>query len=219
MAKLNGVTMVSERIQYNGADYVKFDEKAVKGDIIRFDDSSRCINTGAFYEVTRIDRHGDPQIIDEENDEYDLCGMDIAVFKRAEAAQPLPTTLPDKYVIHDGKVYVKEARKANVGDTIIVTGNSCNHGYNIGDIKVAEERYDAGGYRKGVDCDKAYNRSQVRDGDYNVLVPTDSVTIGDAEYTLEKRKAAKGERVLVIVDAAFYKPSEIFVVERVESTN
>lgn len=315
MAKLNGVTLVSERISYNDAEYVKSEENAVAGDIIRFDeDGYSHVKEGAFYKVDRVDGAGDAHITDEDGDDFDTCGNDFTVFKIeedaskvdsdtvdktddivvhegvkyrkiarkaslgekailvsrvgqpihfflnvpvvvdvnrvygtggdieaegpcergdvitqtvsaedyrvlepiADAVTPPPTqttSLPDTYVIHDGKVYVKEARKANVGDTIIVTGNSCNHGYDIGDIKVAEERYGFGGHRQGVDCDKAYNRSQVRDGDYDVLVPTDSVTIevngAAVEYTLEKRKAAKGEKVLVIVDFGYGKRGQV----------
>ncbi|NOU98445.1 hypothetical protein [Paenibacillus planticolens] len=226
MAKLNGVTAVSERIQYNGAEYVKSDEAAVVGDIIRFDDSSSCVTTGGFYEVTRIDSFDDPQVTDDDGDEFDLCGNDFTVFKRVEAAvaptppeSPAPT-LTDQYVIHDGKVYVKEARKATKGDTVIVTKveRDSLRSFSLGDIGTVTGRrgwVDADIHVKFTSGNEKFIGPSASNSEYNVLVPTDTVTIDGVEYTLEKRKAAKGDRVLVVTHFTYGKSGQIADVEMV----
>ncbi|MEW9697992.1 hypothetical protein [Paenibacillus sp. SI8] len=278
MAKLNGVTIVSERISYNGAEYVKSDESAVKGDILRWDnDEYSSLVEGAFYEVDRIDTCDDAQIIDEDGDEFDTSGDDFTVFKRVESAeapsnivtyegaqyrrltrkavegdliiaikpdhecddygvgfiarlfmdgelrfndavgdsrdffkyhednfvvlepiapaQPAAsptTTLPDTYVIHDGKVYRKEARMANVGELAYRTLDL--RGRKAGSVTRAK--------RMGSFAPIAEDGTSLFDDIHVVLIPTDSVTFEvngvAAEYTLEKRGANYEETILCV---------------------
>ncbi|MGG4217539.1 hypothetical protein ABEW32_04815 [Paenibacillus jamilae] len=81
MAKLN-VTVPAVDVEVNGVKYRKVvDRDAQVGDIIRYmDDESSYVTTGAFYEVTRIDEFGDPQIVDNDGDEHDLCGEEFEVY-------------------------------------------------------------------------------------------------------------------------------------------
>ncbi|UNL92810.1 hypothetical protein CPY53_04215 [Paenibacillus polymyxa] len=89
MAKLN-VTVPAVDVEVNGVKYRKVvDRDAQVGDIIRYmDDESSYVTTGAFYEVTRIDECGDPQIVDNDGDEHDLCGEGFEVYaKVSETAE------------------------------------------------------------------------------------------------------------------------------------
>ncbi|MBY0023795.1 hypothetical protein J2W97_000819 [Paenibacillus jamilae] len=82
MAKLN-VTVPAVDVEVNGVKYRKVDRDAQVGDIIRYmDDESSYVTTGAFYEVTRIDEFGDPQIVDNDGDEHDLCGEEFEVYTK-----------------------------------------------------------------------------------------------------------------------------------------
>ncbi|MFW5434304.1 hypothetical protein [Paenibacillus apiarius] len=65
MAKLNGVKVVKEAIEYNGVEYEKVDGKAQVGDIVR----SNCEDVdhfpnGAFYTV--VDDSDGPCVVDED---------------------------------------------------------------------------------------------------------------------------------------------------------
>ncbi|WP_404303542.1 hypothetical protein [Paenibacillus sp. DP01] len=88
MAKLN-VSVPAVDVEVNGVKYRKVDRDAQVGDIIRYmDDESSYVTTGAFYEVTRIDEFGDPQIVDNDGDEHDLCGEGFEVYaKVSETAE------------------------------------------------------------------------------------------------------------------------------------
>jgi hypothetical protein len=132
MAKLNGVTTVSERIQYNGAEYVKSDDAAVVGDIVRHDaEGYTSIPEGAYYEVLRANKAGEPKIIDEDGDEITV-DSDFAVFKRVEeVVQPQ---------------YREVKRKAIVGERIrIVAAQYTSGRYQNGDEFTAMRLSDSGG--------------------------------------------------------------------------
>lgn len=297
MAKLNGVTTVNERIQYNGVEYVRSDEKAVAGDVIRIsEETANYVTDGGYYEIYRVKKDGIACFADEDEDEFDVDGLDDvpAVFKRAASetapadivehngvryrkvarkakagdliyavkpdhkcndyeigfttklyddgdlvfkdevndrrlyiefghdanfvvlepiasAEPapsyatsLPATLPSEYVIHDGRVYATEQRKANVGETVIIIEKSGTvNKYQVGDVLSVSKR-PASSYVY-LDGEKYVSY----DSEYAILVPVTSVTLGGNEYTLEQRKAAVGERVLFVQTFCFGKAGAV----------
>ncbi|MBE3649153.1 transcription termination/antitermination protein NusG [Paenibacillus polymyxa] len=81
MAKLN-VTVPAVDVEVNGVKYRKVDRDAQVGDIIRYMDDSDYVTKGAFYAVTRIDGADDPQIVDNDGDEHDLCGEEFEVYAK-----------------------------------------------------------------------------------------------------------------------------------------
>lgn len=118
-----------------------------------------------------------------------------------------PDTLPDTYVIHNGKVYAKEAREAKDGDLIVLIDNRCLNATQVkpyfpnGAICVASVKgYDDDVYIRGYEAEGSYMSASR----YNVLTPVTSVTLGGKEYALESRKASVGERVLITKTPADY---------------
>jgi hypothetical protein len=118
--------------------------------------------------------------------------------QKAPVEAAAPTSLPVSYVIHDGRVYVKEAREAKAGELVIVTDTS-GHYIKLGEVVTAKSARIIEGSR-GQFSDSRFDgdTQSVDASNYRVIVPTDSVTIGGALYTLESRKANVGETVLVI---------------------
>lgn len=209
MAKLNGVTVlpaVIERITYKGVEYAEVDGPAQAGDIVRFERYIDDVNKGDFFEM-KIRSSGSLHIIDNEGVarnrfSKNKISSEITVFRRIETKSApitdaiptklpvLPNSLPSEYVIHDGKVYRKDARKAEVGDKIIVVAPVMTFEYyKLGDVLTVERNVG----QHHVDIGKAV----LEHSEYNVLTLVDSVTINGTEYTLEKRKATKGEKLLI----------------------
>lgn len=118
MAKLNGVVLTAEAIEYNGVKYEKIDETPKAGDIVRYDESHSFVLTdGGYYEVTHLDEWNDPQIVDDEGDEFDLGCEDYATFRKVSVPQQ----------------YREVKRVANVGERIRIV-----------DVHSGESRYKNG---------------------------------------------------------------------------
>lgn len=83
MAKLS-VVYPNVEVEVNGQKYHKVDRSAKAGDIVKITDDGApsCVVEGAFYQVKRIDSCGDPYIVDEDGDDYDLCNMDFEVYEK-----------------------------------------------------------------------------------------------------------------------------------------
>ncbi|NHN31171.1 hypothetical protein [Paenibacillus agricola] len=214
MTKLNGVNVIIPAIatiSYNGVNYVQSEEAAVKGDIIRIadDEGASDLTDGAYYEVNRVDSAGDPQITDDDGDNYDTARLDedFVVFKRPETESPtepsaaptsiptsLTTTLPSDYVIHAGSVYTKESRKANVGETVIIIANMTHHAFEVGSTTVIQELFRGNERVRGEDRANGW----LSDKCYAVITPAESITLGGTVYNVEKRKAAVGDVILAI---------------------
>lgn len=125
MAKLNGVVLTAEAIEYNGVKYAKVEDKAQVGDIVR----SECNNlshfpNGAFYSVSS--NASATFVVDEDGDKY--CRVvgdeDFTVFRKVTepVTEQAPVT-PQQY---------REAkREANVGECIKI-------------VKCADARYQNG---------------------------------------------------------------------------
>ncbi|GGF88179.1 hypothetical protein [Paenibacillus abyssi] len=111
MAKLTGVKVVAEHIEFEGAEYAKVDREARAGDIVRMDASGydNYLPEGTFYDIYRVARDGSARILDEDDDELEVDD-DFSVFEKvAEPAAP-------DLVVHNGVTYRKVAREANVGE-------------------------------------------------------------------------------------------------------
>jgi len=195
MAKLNGVVLLAETIEYNGVKYAKSDEDAVKGDIIRFEDDRSYVTNGAFYEVTRIDSSNDPQIIDNDGDEYDLCGKEYTVFKRVES-ETIPQSSED--IVHNGITYRKVSRKPSVGNVVAVTSQEGHEHYDLGSVFTLKNEQGRGDYGKKFGVGGTYI---VWEQDITVLEPiqtqtSDNIIVVDGvKYRKVDRKPIVGDFV------------------------
>lgn len=207
-------------ITHEGRQYRKVARKANVGELITPLKCGMDYTAGRVYTV--IDTSGksfqDAHFIDNVGDNYYLLLANYSVLEPVESATPKqPPVLPSQYVIRDGKVYVKEVRVAKVGELVIVVTASANHGYKNGDILtvVKSPRWE---WENG-----SISVSETTCGlflkEYNVLVPTNFVTIGGDIYTLESRKARAGERVLIVENFAYGKARDIVGVKSRDVNN
>jgi len=126
MAAIANVKVIESMIEVPAvacAQYRKVDRKAKVGDVIKYtDESSSYLTSGEFYEVVRMDSYDDPQIIDNDGDEYDLAGDDYEVFEKVtEGAKPEANPEPDELFTYEGVQYRKVKRKAAVGELCLRT--------------------------------------------------------------------------------------------------
>ncbi|SLC06946.1 Uncharacterised protein [Mycobacteroides abscessus subsp. massiliense] len=73
------------------AGYVRIDKsEAQEGDYIKFDEAPRTyLTAGEYYEIDYVDSHGDPQITDDDGDEFDTYSLDhceFEVYRKVSAA-------------------------------------------------------------------------------------------------------------------------------------
>src|SRR5690606_30949749 len=182
MAAITNVKVIESMIEVpavSAAQYRKVDREAKDGDVIRFNDESDYVTRGGFYEVVRVDNAGDPQILDNDGDEYDLCGDDYEVYKKVtEAAKPESDELftyegPDGTSVQ----YRKVKRKAAVGERILIVKAFGSFGkYKNGDTLVVDRLYAS----IGIESDAARTRNGANDAgfisheEYVVLEPVKS---------------------------------------------
>lgn len=136
MAKLNGVKTVAESIEYNGVRYEKSTEPAEVGDIVRMEEAEYAeydVEEGAFYEVIYVDGDGDPEVVDDVGDEFNLWGEDYTVFKRIV---PAPAAVQYREFDRAAKVGDREVkREARAGERIKIVDAECTFGdYENGDV-------------------------------------------------------------------------------------
>lgn len=128
MAKLNVVIPANE-VEIDGVKFRKVDRSVKAGDIVRIvdEDTPSYVTYNAFYKVDQADRFGDPHIIDEDGDDFDLHGYDYEVFE--------PIAKPAE---------VKPGKVADVGQRIkIVNAFGTQGKYKNGDeFVVTSKRYD-----------------------------------------------------------------------------
>ncbi|MCD9024355.1 hypothetical protein [Cohnella silvisoli] len=143
-----------------------------------------------------------------------LTKMDVKPATEAEfLAQREPAVTPEAsdIIVHDGKQYRKMARKANVGDTVIITARG-THVFNVGEIvsitEVNEKNWNQTRRANDGVCGWLYER------EYAVLEPVitapslpnpladklpDSYVIHDGKvYRKTAREANAGELVIVV---------------------
>lgn len=193
MANLNGVNVVvPERITYNGVEYVRSEGDAAAGDIIRLgNEDKRYLKDGGYYMVDSVDEYGDPQITDNDDDEYDTAGLedDYVVFKKATE----PAAGGTEIVTHEGANYRKVKRVAKPGDLVIVTDwKHDKHGFHdvkVGEIFTVERVSPIGGVlfvkERAIKASISYDYDE-----YRVLEPV--------TYREVKRRARVGERIRIV---------------------
>ncbi|WP_018755163.1 hypothetical protein [Paenibacillus terrigena] len=189
MAKLNGVKTVSaaETIEYSGAQYGASEAKAAVGDIIRFEDRSSYVTRDAFYEIVRIDSCDDPQIIDEDGDEFDLAGEEYTTFKRKTDALPVTE-------------YIEVKRMANKGERIKITNPVAAIGYGLGSVLTVTHETGHCGLKDDVAVRVAEVEQGIFHREYVVLEPANiDVLISQKQLELAEleRKKAESERLKV----------------------
>ncbi|MED2979514.1 hypothetical protein P4284_22905 [Bacillus swezeyi] len=104
-------------------EYVRIDKSEAKaGDFVKFDESPNdYLTTGKYYEIYRVDGHGDPHIIDDEGDDFDTYEDVFEVYRKVSDAEPKPERL-------------------KVGDYAKVVGTARNGCCDRGDIvKITED--------------------------------------------------------------------------------
>ena len=121
MAKLIGVTDVSETIKYDGKTYRRSTEPAEGGDIVRHDAPGYSFAPkGSFFRVF-TDSDGNSIIVDEDGDKYKVSNdADFSVFKPDNSENP--------------RQYIEVDRTAKVGDRIRIVNAEHTYGkYSNGD--------------------------------------------------------------------------------------
>ncbi|MCR8843124.1 hypothetical protein NQ117_05480 [Paenibacillus sp. SC116] len=140
MAKLNGVVLTSEAIEYNGAKYERYTGTPHVDDIVRVDDlegtSEDYATEGAYYSVVRVDSYNDPQITDNEGDELNVDAVDgdgsgdvrvrldgglkLIYLREYVVLEPIADR-SEEIIEQDGVKYRKVDRKPQVGDFVYAT--------------------------------------------------------------------------------------------------
>ncbi|WP_010495009.1 hypothetical protein [Paenibacillus elgii] len=191
-------------VEHNGVKYRKVLRNAARGDryIMALTDRWDIteVTKGRVYAIERIDSDGDPRFLDNAGDGRYLPKGLYAVLEPLETEAPTsaPTKLPVLYAVHDGRVYVREERKARVGELVLITKRRL-HFIRVGEIVpcVGYATFSAKATQfvdgRGVD-----NTQGIGPDEYSVLVPATSIPLDGVEYAIEQRKATVGERVLVV---------------------
>jgi len=194
-------------IIHEGRQYRKVARKANVGElVVVIGTGTHVFDLGKVARITEVNEANRNQTRRADNR---TCGWlyerEYRVLEPLEAAKApaLPAKLPEEYVIHDGKVYRKEARTAKVGELITVVDWRPTYHVHTNPAKVGDvyevKRIDSAGDVLISDDHYVFKR------EYNVLVPAESVTLNGAEFTFESRKARVGETVLVVMAAATYE--------------
>src|SRR5690606_11434320 len=127
MAAIANVKVIESMIEVPAvasAQYRKVDREAKLGDVIRYNDDNGYVTRGGFYEVVDIDWNDDPQIIDNDGDEYDLAGDDYEVYEKVTEAAAQES---DDLFTYEGTQYRKVKRKAAVGERVLIVANTNLH--------------------------------------------------------------------------------------------
>ncbi|MCR8983391.1 hypothetical protein O0547_27790, partial [Brevibacillus laterosporus] len=147
----------------NGVQYrVVTDRGAQVGDYLMYDESSRSyIEEGKPYEIVRVDSWDDPQIIDEEGDEFDT------VWATSYELLEKIGTVPNELITHEGVIYRNVARDVKEGDKFIVP-TITNQDYTAGKVYEITE-FDSDGDPRFID--DVNDDYYVSSGNYTVLEP------------------------------------------------
>lgn len=164
------------------SEYVLVTNREPKaGDFVKFDEAPRSyLTAGKYYEIKEIDGYDDPQIIDDDGDEYDTNGDDFEVYEKAKAE------------------YREVKREAKVGELIKIVYAYGTLEYKNGDIRKVTGAYpETSGEHAHVEIEP--NNAVVLTKEYVVLEPIEpatKLTHNGVEYTLVDRKAQPGDVVV-----------------------
>lgn len=216
MTKLNVVIpAVNVMVEIGGSnvEFRKVDRKAQAGDIVKIteDDMPRYVIEGAFYEVDSVDSHGDPQIIDEDGDEYDLCEHSFEVY---EAHTPVITESSAE-ITFDNAHYRKVDRSAREGDVIVFERAPREYLTSGKEYVVTEIDWSGDALITDDDGDEYDTCGKTFDVYEKVSAET---TVRGVQYREVKRKAAVGERIKIVnpVAAIDYVMGDEFTVIEID---
>lgn len=165
------------------AGYVRIDKsEAQEGDYIKFDEAPRTyLTAGEYYEIDYVDSHGDPQITDDDGDEFDTYSLDhceFEVYRKVSAASV-------------------EAERLKVGDYAKVVKDSRDHEVEIGTILLVTIIDDAA---PSIKCDDiSGNRIGWFFG--HELVRATDEEVAEAKDAAARAKFKKGAKVRLLSGA------------------
>lgn len=187
MGKLN-VTIPAVSVVSNGEAYRKVDRKAQGGDVIKITDTDvSYLEEGGFYAVDYVDEFGDPQITDDDGDEYDAGSDYFEVYekvteKQAEAPQ-------------QSQQYREVKRVAKVGERIRIVSTRNERYVNGEEFVVSEDSVSGEGalvkHPQGMNNGQAF----ISNEEYVVLEPIEEHV---AEKAPQPERLKVGEYVKVI---------------------
>ncbi|MEC0328738.1 hypothetical protein P4H42_03755 [Paenibacillus macerans] len=147
--------LVADEITFEGDKYRKVGRDAKEGDVIKItepDDEDDPITVGGLYRIESVDWNGDPQITDNDGNEFDTCGSTYEVYEKVTVQ------------------YREVKRPAKVGERIkIVDAQMAGGDYENGDeMVVTETRWPTS---HAVNADFNGNQVHVWYAEYVVLEP------------------------------------------------
>jgi hypothetical protein len=170
MAKLENVKILDmvngepTRVEYNGAIYVKTEDDAEAGDLVRViaKDGIGYVTQGGFYEIY-LDEVDELTFVDDDGDErpYEYYDTEFETFRKvsetkasADLAERLAElerrleALEERMKPMTSAKEVSQARRLTVGDYAKVVANDTGHLAKVGDIiKIVEDERDDHPYR------------------------------------------------------------------------
>lgn len=163
----------TETIAFEGATWRKVDRDVREGDAIKFTNDSRrsYLADAELYVVNYVDSCDDPQITDDDGDDYDAGGVDYEVYEK----------------VTEEKAETVTERKARAGDRVrIVDRLRVSDPYNNGDVLTVIKRLDPDRVTLSVNGESAI----ARDEEFVVLEPVtaepDSLAVGEyARFVLD----------------------------------
>ncbi|MEI2280735.1 hypothetical protein [Paenibacillus polysaccharolyticus] len=181
----------SNTITFQGATWRKVDRDVREGDAIKFTDEDRShyLTESELYVVNEVDYNDDPQITDDDEDEYDAGGDDYEVYEK----------VADSAAVE----YREVKRKAAVGERIRITNRVPSEDrYKNGDEFVVNSADSDGDVRVSA---AGSDRTFVMRIEYVVLEP---VTAKPAESTQPERLKV-GEYARVVDATHMYADSGV----------
>lgn len=157
------------------SEFIEVDRDAKPGDFIKFNVVHEdYVSEYKYYEVVRLDSCDDPQIIDDDGDEYDLYEDDYDVFEKVGAKPKLE--VGDKVRLLSG------------GDTYPLYGYNNGEVYEVSDAARDHDHYDelciaisGGSYTNGYALPNMLEKVGVEP----VPTPTKALMVGDLIVPLE----------------------------------
>jgi hypothetical protein len=186
----------SDTVMFEGATWRKVDRDVNEGDAIKFTDEGRSsyLTKAELYVVCEVDSCDDPQIKDDDGDEYDAGGEDYEVYEKVAEEKAVE--------------YREVKRKANVGEKIRVTNvHRSDEEFSEGDV-LTVSRVDGAGdiwYAEEVDIDGIiFYQHREHGNEYVVLEPVTK----SAEPTQPERLAV-GDYARVVDFTQMYAESGV----------
>ncbi|MGE9877921.1 hypothetical protein [Bacillus velezensis] len=119
------------------AEYKRIDkDEAQEGDYIKFDQApKRYLTADKYYEIDYVDSNGDPQIIDDDGDDFDTYSLDddeFEVYRKVSAASVEAEPKPERLKVGDYAKVVKatDYHRFTDGDIVEIIGDRFGSSYN-----------------------------------------------------------------------------------------